>query len=201
MPMTPNATALDNELLKVSLSPIAALLDDPHVTDIMVYGSQHVYSRGRRSGFERVPVSWLSDEDLMTAAKTIGRQMNRRLDHREPILDARLPDKSRVNVIIDPCYHRGACIAIRKFSRDRFTWDELVGFGSIDRAGVAILEAVLRLGKNILISGGARTRQKTKLHLLARVLPGRDNGGTLGNARGIALHDGVLGGPGSKRGR
>ena len=91
MLMTPNATALDNELLKVSLSPIAALLDDPHVTDIMVYGSQHVYSRGRRSGFERVPVSWLSDEDLMTAAKTIGRQMNRRLDHREPILDAKAP--------------------------------------------------------------------------------------------------------------
>ena len=88
----------------------------------MVYGSQHVYVRRRGTGFERVETSWFSDQDLMTAAKTIGRHMARRLDANDPILDARLPDKARVNIIIDPCYNRGACIAIRKFPTDHFTW-------------------------------------------------------------------------------
>src|SRR6059058_5947657 len=171
MPMTPNANALDKELLKVSLGPIAALLDDPQVTDIMVYGSQHVCVRRRGTAFKRVEASWFSDQDLMTAAKTIGRHMARRLDANDPILDARLPDNSRVNIIIDPCYNRGACIAIRKFPTDHFTWDQLVGFGSIDRTGVAILEAVLRLGKNILISGGAGTGKTTMLNALTSFIP------------------------------
>ena len=118
----PSANALDKELLKASLSPIGSLLDDPEVTDIMVLGSRQVYARRQGFGFDRVEVSWLSDEDLMTAAKTIGRQMARRLDPQEPILDARLPDKSRVNVIVEPCYSRGACIVIRKFPASHFTW-------------------------------------------------------------------------------
>jgi len=187
MLVPPNATVLDNELLKVSLSPIAALLDDPHVTDIMVYGSQQVYVRGRRSGFERVPVFWLSDEDLMTAAKTIGRQMNRRLDHREPILDARLPDKSRVNVIIDPCYNRGACITIRKFPLDHFTWTDLVGFGSIDPSGVSMLEAIVRLGKNTLIAGGTGSGKTTLLNCLCSLIRDADIVVTVEDAREIAL--------------
>src|SRR4030095_8774684 len=87
-----NAQTLDKELLKLSLSPIAAWLDDPEVTDILVYSSQHVYVRRRGGGLEGVGAASLSDADLMTAAKTIGRQMARRLDSREPILDARLPD-------------------------------------------------------------------------------------------------------------
>ena len=182
-----NGQALDRELLKLSLSPIAAYLDDPEVTDILVYGSRHVYVRRRGSGFEGVGAAWLSDADLMTAAKTIGRQMGRRLDSREPILDARLPDKSRVNIIVDPCYDRGACIAIRKFPEDHFTWQQLVGFGSIDRTGVAILEAVLRLGKNILISGGAGTGKTTMLNALTSFIPAGDVVVTVEDAREISL--------------
>lgn len=187
--MTPNANALDKELLKVSLSPIAQLLDDPQVTDIMIYGSQHVYTRVRGSGFQRVEASWLSDEDLMTAAKTIGRQMARRLDYREPILDARLPDKSRVNVIVEPCYHRGACIAIRKFPLDHFTWTDLIRFGSIDLTGVTILEAMVRLGKDTLISGGTGSGKTTLLNCLCSFIRDTDIVVTVEDAREIALHN------------
>lgn len=182
-----NSQALDTELLKLSLSPIAAWLDDPEVTDILVYGSRHVYVRRRGSGFEGVGAAWLSDADLMTAAKTIGRQMARRLDAGEPILDARLPDKSRVNIIVEPCYNRGACIAIRKFPDEQFTWEQLTGFGSIDQAGVAILEAVLRLGKNILISGGAGTGKTTMLNALCSFIPATDIVVTVEDAREIRL--------------
>ncbi len=168
-----NAQALDKELLKLSLSPIAAWLDDPDVTDILVYGSRHVYVRRRGGGFEGVGAAWLSDADLMTAAKTIGRQMARRLDSREPILDARLPDKSRVNIIVDPCYHRGACIAIRKFSRDRFTWDELIGFGSIDQAGVGDPRGGAAAWKEHPDLGRRRHRQDDNAQFASRVHPGR----------------------------
>jgi len=182
-----NAKALDKELLKVSLSPIAAWLDDPAVTDILVYGSQHVYVRRNGTAFERVEASWLSDADLMTAAKTIGRHMARRLDQREPILDARLPDKSRVNIIIDPCYHRGACIAIRKFPSEHFTWQDLRHFGSIDAAGVAIVESLVRLGKNTLISGGTGSGKTTLLNCLCSLIRSNDVVVTVEDAREISL--------------
>jgi pilus assembly protein CpaF len=182
-----NAQTLDKELLKLSLSPIAAWLDDPEVTDILVYGSRHVYVRRRGSGFEGVGAAWFSDADLMTAAKTIGRQMARRLDSREPILDARLPDKSRVNIVLDPCYNQGACIAIRKFPENHFTWEQLISFGSIDQIGVAILEMVFRLGKNILISGGAGSGKTTMLNALASLIPAGDIVVTVEDTREISL--------------
>ncbi len=182
-----NAHALDNELLKLSLSPIASWVDDPEVTDILVYGSRNVYVRRRGGAFEGVGATWFSDADLMTAAKTIGRQMARRLDSREPILDARLPDKSRVNIIVDPCYHRGACIVIRKFPANQLTLDDLARFGSIDRSGMAILEAIVRLGKNILISGGTGSGKTTLLNALCSFIPAGDVVVTVEDAREIAI--------------
>ena len=185
----PSANALDNELLKASLSPIGPLLDDPLVTDIMVYGSRRVYVRRQGSGFERVETSWLSDEDLMTAAKTIGRQMARRLDHREPILDARLPDRSRVNVIIEPCYTRGACIVIRKFPFNHLTWTDLVRLDSIDAAGVKIIEAVVRLGKNTLISGSTGSGKTTLLNCLCSFIRDSNIVVTVEDVREISLRN------------
>lgn len=182
-----DAKSLDKELLKLSLSPIAPWLDDPEVSDILVYGSRNVYVRRRGSGFERVDASWLSDADLMTAAKTVGRQMARRLDSREPILDARLPDKSRVSIIVDPCYNRGACIAIRKFPEHHFTWQDLLGFDTIDENGVAILEALVRLGKNMMISGGTGSGKTTLLNCLCSFIPANDIVVTVEDAREIAL--------------
>jgi pilus assembly protein CpaF len=182
-----NSHALDTELLKLSLSPIARWLDDPDVTDILVYGSHHVYVRRRGSGFEGVSAAWLTDADLMTAAKTVGRQMARRLDAREPILDARLPDKSRVSIIVDPCYDRGACIAIRKFPDHHLTWKDLLRLGSIDETGLEIMKAVVSLGKNILISGGTGSGKTTLLNCLCSLIPAGDIVVTVEDAREIAL--------------
>ncbi len=184
-----NAQTLDRELLKLSLSPISAWLDDPDVTDILVYGSHRVYVRRRCGGFESVNAAWHSDADLMTAAKTVGRQMARRLDSREPILDARLPDKSRVSIIVDPCYDRGACIAIRKFPEQHFTWDDLLGFGSIDRPGVDLIRELVHLGKNILISGGTGTGKTTLLNCLCSFIPAEEIVVTIEDAREIALEN------------
>jgi pilus assembly protein CpaF len=182
-----DAKALDKELLKLSLSPIAAWLEDPEVSDILVYGSRKVYVRRRGCGFEGVGASWLSDADLMTAAKTVGRQMARRLDSREPILDARLPDKSRVSIIVDPCYSRGACIAIRKFPEQHYTWRDLLAFETIDEAGVGLLAGLVRQGKNILISGGTGSGKTTLLNCLCSCIPANDIVVSVEDAREISL--------------
>jgi pilus assembly protein CpaF len=184
---TPNANALDKELLTASLSPIGPLLNDPLVTDIMVLGSRRVHVRRQGSGFEPVSTFWLSDEDLMTAAKTIGRQMARRLDHQDPILDARLPDRSRVNVIIEPCYTCGACIVIRKFPVNHFTWSDLISLDSIDPAGVKIIEAVVRLGKNTLISGSTGSGKTTLLNCLCSFIGDTNIVVTVEDVREISL--------------
>jgi pilus assembly protein CpaF len=182
-----DACILDHELLIASLNPIAPWVDDPEVTDILVYGSRNVYVRRRGGGFEGVSAIWLTDEDLMTAAKTIGRQMGRNLSPRTPILDARLPDKSRVNIIIDPCYNKGACISIRKFPRNKFSLDDLIGFGSMDCAGAEVLSAIMRLGKNILISGGTGSGKTTLLNGLCAFIPPDDIVVTVEDAREIAI--------------
>jgi pilus assembly protein CpaF len=184
---TPKANALDKELLIASLSPIGPLLEDPLVTDIMVLGSRRVHVRRQGSGFEPVSTFWLSDEDLMTAAKTIGRQMARRLDQQEPILDARLPDRSRVNVIIEPCYTSGACIVIRKFRVNHFTWSDLISLDSIDAAGVKIIEAVVRLGKNTLISGSTGSGKTTLLNCLCSFIGDTNIVVTVEDVREISL--------------
>ncbi len=182
-----DANVLDHELLNASLNPIAPWVDDPEVTDILVYGSRNVYIRRRGGGFEGVGAKWRTDDDLMTAAKTIGRHMGRQLNSRAPILDARLPDKSRVNIIIDPCYNRGACISIRKFPKDKFSLDDLVRFGSMDNAGDEILSAIMRLGKNILISGGTGSGKTTLLNGLCAFIPAHDIVVTVEDAREIAI--------------
>lgn len=182
-----NINALDNELLKLSLSPIAPWIADRDVTDILVYGSQHVYVRRRGGSFEGVKAAWFSDADLMTAAKTIGRQMARRLDSREPILDARLPDKSRVNIIVDPCYHHGACIVIRKFPENQLTLDDLIRYGSVDEAGASIIEAIVRLGKNMLISGGTGSGKTSLLNCICSFIPASDVVVTVEDVREIAI--------------
>jgi len=176
-----------NNPLKHLLNPIAKWLNDPEITDILVYGSRHVYARKRGGGFEQIYVSWQTDSDLMTAAKAIGREMKRRLDEREPILDARLPDKSRVNIVVEPCYNHGACIVIRKFPEQHYTLNDLERFGALDLNGRKILEIIMKYGRNVLIAGGTGSGKTTLLNSLCGFIPAHDIVVTVEDAREIAL--------------
>jgi len=174
-------------LLKHLLNPIAKQLNDPETTDILIYGSKRVYARKRGGGFEKIDVSWHSDADLMSAAKAIGREMSRRLDEREPILDARLPDKSRVNIVVEPCYNNGACIVIRKFPEQHFMLDDLKNFGAIDQNGQKMLEIIMQYGRNVLIAGGTGSGKTTLLNSLCRFIPAGDVVVTVEDAREVSL--------------
>ena len=176
------------DILKITLNPIAGLMDDPEVTDISIYSHEKVYSQRRGKKLERVEnVKWRNETALMTAAKSIARRMGRNLDDQEPILDARLPDKSRVSIITDPCYDQGACISIRKFPEHNFTLSDLARFGSIDDNGIAILEIIVRMRKNILIAGGTGSGKTTLLNSLCGFIPKASPVVTIEDAREISI--------------
>jgi len=184
----PTIEQINEIVLESSLSPIAGWMSDPEITDILVYGKERVYYRKRGSGFKRdFNAFWETDADILTAAKTIARRMGRKISNRDPILDARLPDKSRVNVIVEPCYHPGAFIAIRKFPEEHFTLDDLARFGSIDSAGTTILETIMRYGQNILIAGGTGSGKTTLLNSLCGFIPPHEVVVTVEDAREICV--------------
>jgi len=180
-------SAINMELLKISLNPIAELMDDQDVTDILVCGSKRVSVKRRGGKFEDFSAEWRSDADLMVLAESIAREMNRDLDEREPILDARLPDKSRVSIIRDPCYNRGALIVIRRFPEQRFTLNDLLNFGALDQSGLTILEIIMRYGRNVLIAGGTGSGKTTLLNSLCGFIPPHEVVVTVEDAREISV--------------
>ncbi len=174
-------------LLKITLGPVAAYLEDPNVTDILIYGPEKVFVKRQGCKPEKTPARWESAEDLMAAAKTIGRHIKRRLDADNPILDSRLPDGSRVNVIIPPCFADGAAVAIRLFTKEKLTAAQLLEGGSFDPAGEEILRSLILSGKNILISGGTGSGKTTLLNVLGAFIPERDIVVTVEDSREIQL--------------
>ena len=123
----------------------------------------------------------------MSAAESIGETMKRSIGERDPILDARLPDKSRVNIVVDPCYDKGACIVIRKFPEDHYTLEDLASFGALDQNGMDILEIIMRVGRNVLIAGGTGSGKTTLLNSLCGFIPKHDIVVTVEDAREISL--------------
>jgi pilus assembly protein CpaF len=189
--MNQNQTSNDDndndDVLKTFLSPISPFMDDTDVTDISIYGKDKVYVRKRGTGFERVDAGFRTTENLISAAKCIGEQMGRRIDEREPVLDARLPDKSRVNIISAPCYGEGVCIVIRKFPERQFSLTDLQRFGSIDETGQKILELIVRMEKNIIIAGGTGSGKTTILNSLCGFIPKTDVVVTVEDAKEISI--------------
>lgn len=181
--------SLNLNLLKITLGPIAEYLDDPEVTDILIYGPSKVFVKRQGRKPERAAAEWDTAEDLMTAAKAIGRHIKRRLDADNPILDARLPDGSRVNVIIPPCFADGAAVAIRLFAKEKLTTEKLMAGGSFDPAGAEILRSLVLSGKNILVSGGTGSGKTTLLNVLGGYIPERDIVVTVEDSRELQLRN------------
>jgi pilus assembly protein CpaF len=132
--------------------PINPLLQDPDVTEVMVNGPEMVY-------FE--------NEQIMQVIEKIVAPLGRRIDESSPMVDARLPDGSRVNAIIPPLALNGPTISIRKFSKDPYTIKDLVNFNTLTREMAIFLEACVKAKLNILISGGTSSGKTTTLNVLS----------------------------------
>ncbi len=171
----------------VVLAPINDLIIDPNVTDIFVYGKDKIFSKRFGESIKLENLSWKEDIDLTVACNTIAQYFKKKLNFDYPILDGRLQDGSRINILIQPVYSEGACISIRKFPFRKLSFSDLNNFGSIDENGVSILEAIVKLGKRIIISGGTGTGKTTLLNLLCSLINEDDIVVTIEDARELSL--------------
>jgi pilus assembly protein CpaF len=166
--------------------PLEPLLQDDSVTEVMVNGPDMIYVE--RSGkIQHTPASFLDDAHLMRIIDKIVSTIGRRIDESSPMVDARLPDGSRVNAIIPPLALRGPTLTIRKFSRDPYTMDDLINFGSITPKAAQFLSACVHGKLNILISGGTGTGKTTTLNAMSAYIPDAERIVTIEDAAELQL--------------
>ena len=161
------------ELILPFLRPIAHLIEDPDVTEVMVNGSRRVFVE-RDGAVERVDGVELEERNLTIAVRNIARALGDDVSEEKPILDSRLPDGSRVAAVIPPCSVGGTTLTIRKFQRRWFTPAELVRAGSLAPEALEVVRESVRRNKNILISGGTGTGKTTFLAAFASYIPEGD---------------------------
>ena len=166
--------------------PIEPLLRDESVTEIMINGPENVFVE--RSGkLERTNLRFVDDSHVMRIIDKIVSQVGRRVDESSPMVDARLPDGSRVNAIIPPLALRGPTVTIRKFSRDPYTMNDLIAFGTMTARSAQFIAACVKGKLNILISGGTGTGKTTTLNAMSAFIPGDERIVTIEDAAELQL--------------
>lgn len=155
------------------LRPIAHLIQDPDISEIMVNGSQRVFVE-RAGVLQHVPDVRVDERNLRVAVKNIARALGDDVSEEQPILDSRLPDGSRVAAVFPPCSIGGTTLTIRKFHTRLFTAEELVRTGTITTNGLTCVRDAIECRQNVLISGGTSTGKTTLLNALTAFLPDGD---------------------------
>ncbi len=155
---------IQNEML--GFGPLELLLDDPTVSDILVNGHQQVYVE-RRGKLELTDVRFSDDAHLLKIIDKIVSRVGRRIDESCPMVDARLPDGSRVNAIIPPLAIDGPVVSIRRFSADPLRLEDLVSYKSMTPGMAEILQGLGKAEVNILISGGTGSGKTTMLNVIS----------------------------------
>ena len=154
----------------VGLGPLEPLLADPTITEIMVNDPQSVFIE-RDGRIERQPVAFRDEAHLRHVIDRIVGPMGRRVDESSPLVDARLPDGSRVNVILPPLALGGPTITIRKFSRQPFTLERLTSLGTLSAAMAAFLAEAVRGRLSLIVSGGTGSGKTSTLNALGLCIP------------------------------
>jgi pilus assembly protein CpaF len=149
--------------------PLEPLLARDDIADIMVNGSNTVYIEVQGK-IQRTGIRFRDNQQLNNICQRIVSQIGRRVDESSPICDARLPDGSRVNVIVPPLSIDGPALTIRKFRRDKLTLEQLVKYGSVSQPGADLLKVIGRCRVNTLISGGTGSGKTTLLNCLTRYI-------------------------------
>lgn len=153
----------------LGFGPLEVLLERDDIADIMINGPQTTYIEvsGR---IQRTDVKFRDNQHLTTICQRIVGAIGRRVDESSPICDARLPDGSRVNVIIPPLAVDGACMTIRKFKKEKLTLETLMNFGSMSPSCAKLIMAIGRCRVNVLVSGGTGSGKTTMLNCLTRYI-------------------------------
>ncbi len=168
--------------------PIDQLLRDESITEVMVNGPHHVYVE--RSGKLTLvdEVKFADETHLRRIIDKIVSQVGRRVDEANPMVDARLPDGSRVNVVVHPLSIGGPFMTIRKFSKDPYTVEDLIGFGSFTPQVAHFVNQCVKGRLNIVVSGGTGTGKTTLLNVLSSFIPQDERIVTVEDAKELQLH-------------
>ncbi len=170
----------------LGLGPIETLLQDDSITEIMVNGPKKVFVE-RLGKLERTDVQFHDNAHIMNIAERILTPLGRRIDEASPLVDARLEDGSRVNIIIPPLALNGPSITIRKFSKRPLTVDNLIAFGTIDKKMADFLRACVKARINILVSGGTGSGKTTTLNVISSFIPEEERIVTIEDAAELRL--------------
>ena len=177
-------TSVMNEL--TGFGPLEMLLNDPTVSEIMVNGPKQIYVE-RKGKLVKSGVTFQNDDHVRRIIDRIVSPLGRHIDDSNPMVDARLPDGSRVNAVIPPVSLCGPSLTIRKFSDKPLTIDNLISFGSLSPSMASFLEAAVRGKLNILVSGGTGSGKTTLLNVLSAFIPADERIVTIEDAAELRL--------------
>jgi pilus assembly protein CpaF len=165
------ATELTDDL--IGLGPLEPLLDDEDVTDILVNGPYDVYVE-RLGQLEKTSARFRDVQHVVNVAQRIAAAVGRRIDEASPLVDARLADGSRVNIVLSPLVLNGGTISIRKFPKYNLTLEDMVRNGNLSPAMARFLEIAARIRANVLICGGSGSGKTTLLNAVSRGIDNRE---------------------------
>jgi pilus assembly protein CpaF len=182
-------TRLANEIADdiLGYGPLERLLGDDSITEIMVNGPNEIWIE-RQGRLYETTVRFTDDSHLRRIINKIVAQIGRRIDESSPMVDARLPDGSRVNAIIPPLSLSGPLMTIRKFSRKRLTLEDMSNLGTLSPGTVEFLRLCVRAELNIMVSGGTGSGKTTLLNALSSAIPEADRIVTIEDAAELQLH-------------
>lgn len=176
---------VEHELL--AYGPITSLLEDPNISEVMVNSPTEIYYEEKGKLIQSNEV-FRDDQHIIRVIERIVSPLGRRIDESSPMVDARLPDGSRVNAIIPPLALKGPCLTIRKFSDTPLQVEDLIRFGTLDENMAMFLEMCVKSRLNVFISGGTGSGKTTSLNVLSSFIPNDERIVTIEDAAELKLH-------------
>ena len=167
-------------------APIRRFLDDDGVSEVLINGPDTIYVE-RRGLLERTDARFASREALVAALRNLAQYVGRGFDERHPVLEARLPDGSRVEAVMHPAAPDGPSVAIRRFFRETLTWSRLVELGSVTETAMSLLDALVAARKNIVVSGGTASGKTSLLNVLSSFCSTRERIVVIEDSRELQL--------------
>jgi pilus assembly protein CpaF len=168
--------SLDGEMVDeiLGLGPIEDLMRDESITEVMVNHWDNILIERAGRGIERAERTFLDEDHLVETIRRMLAPLGRHLNESSPLVDARLKDGTRINAVIPPVAISGAVLTLRKFSKQPFTMEKLVGLGSLPPTAAELLRTAVRMRLNMVVSGGTGTGKTSFLNALAALIPGHE---------------------------
>jgi pilus assembly protein CpaF len=177
------------ETLLQFLSPIRPFFDDPTVSEIMINGPSQIFIE-RRGQLEMTDARFEDREELAAALRNVAQYVGKHADEERPILEARLPDGSRVEAVLPPAAPEGPHVSIRRFSRETLTVERLVSFGALTSDAAEALRVMVAAKLNILVAGGTGSGKTSLLNALSSFIPARERVVVIEDSRELQLQQG-----------